>query len=105
MTLEPSVIGLYLVLSDGIQQLFQTQRKPSVCTPHLYDYKTSHYGMIKTIQQRSPLYYTCSCVAFNIGSWMSVYILCNALKPPGKLCSWREKQNDWGEIGVLSALK
>ena len=61
--------------------------------------------MIKTIQQRSPLYYTCSCVAFNIGSWMSVYILCNALKPPGKLCSWREKQNDWGEIGVLSALK
>ena len=36
---------------------------------------------------------------------MSVYILCNALKPPGKLCSWREKQNDWGEIGVLSALK
>lgn len=61
--------------------------------------------MIKTIQQRSPLYYTCSCVAFNIGSWMSVYILCNALKPPGKLCNWREKQNDWGEIGVLSALK
>ena len=61
--------------------------------------------MIKTIQQRSPLYYTCSCVAFNIGSWMSVYILCNALKPPGKLCSGREKQNDWGEIGVLSALK
>ena len=28
---------------------------------------------------------TCSWVAFSMGSCMSVYILCNALKPPGKL--------------------
>jgi hypothetical protein len=26
-----------------------------------------------------------SCAAFNIGSCISLYILCSALKPPGKL--------------------
>ena len=30
-------------------------------------------------------YCTCSCVALSIGSWISVYIRCKALKPPGKL--------------------
>lgn len=35
---------------------------------------------------------TCSCVALSMGSCISVYILCNALNPPGKLWSWTDEK-------------
>ena len=34
-----------------------------------------------------------SCAAFIIGSCISVYIRCNALKPPGRLCNQSYKDS------------